>query len=64
MNASHAAALMTAGQYRAEAVKMLENATETMRQQAMRDSFIACAQVYALLAISAQAAENANDTPF
>ena len=59
----NAAALMTADQYRAEAQKMLRNAENYYSgpDPCFREYLIGCAQVYALLAISAQTAENANE---
>lgn len=69
---SHAAALMSADQYRQEAQKMLAWAetwtsglgTDPQPNYPYAAHFIGCAQVYALLAISAQAAENREDVPF
>ena len=57
-----AARLMTADQYRHEAQKLLIQADNAA--YSMTPYLVGCAQVYALLAISAQAAENAADTPF
>lgn len=59
----NAAALMTADQYRAKAAECLDSAAES--SPPWRDHLALCAQVYALLAISAQAQENANaELPF
>lgn len=60
----HAAALMSADQYRLEAQKMLDGADHFEAQEPKAAYLIGCAQVYALLAISAQAAENREDVPF
>lgn len=60
---SHAAALMTADQYRRASEDMLNEAAEGL-DTSLRDFLVQFAQVYALLAISAQAAENREDLPF
>ena len=61
---SHAAALMSADQYRQEAGKMLRCADLFESTEPEQAFLVSCAQVYALLAISAQAAENREDVPF
>ena len=58
----HAAALMSADQYRLAAQQMLDQAMRV--EPAWESHFVELAQVYALLAISAQAAENREDVPF
>ena len=61
----NAAALMTADQYRAEAQKMIDSSEKALPSPQMRANLLLTAQVYALLAISAQAQENANaELPF
>lgn len=60
----NAAALMTADQYRHAARSMIEAADLFEATEPEQAHLIACAQVYALLAISAQAAENREDVPF
>lgn len=54
---------MTADQYRLEAQRFVDQA-HAASVPGIRDHLVACAQVYALLAISAQAAENREDVPF
>ena len=58
----NAAALMTADQYRAKAQQMIERSEEV--GPPLSAHLRECASVYALLAISAQAAENREDVPF
>ena len=61
----NAAALMTADQYRIRARETLEQADDLDTfQVSLRRHLVECAKVYALLAISAQAAENRGDVPF
>ena len=60
----NAAALMTADQYRLAARDFLERADTTELGPEWRRHLVECAKVYALLAISAQAAENRADVPF
>lgn len=55
---------MTADQYRAQADQMLRNAEVWESDEPEQSYFVQCAQVYALLAISAQAAENQGELPF
>ena len=61
----NAAALMTADQYRLRAMQTLEQADDLDPYQVtLRRQLAEYAKVYALLAISAQAAENREDVPF
>ena len=55
---------MTADQYRLAARDFLERADTTELGPEWRRHLVECAKVYALLAISAQAAENREDVPF